>query len=937
MCGHRFLRCYKFAVLKSAIYSYSHVEATEVYMRKPFSCVLISMLLLAIPMFAQTGKKAPRKTKSNESAPVSTAAPSPSSPSTALDAVLLKNLKARSIGPAIMSGRVSDIALDPQDPYTFYIGLGTGGIMKTSDNGGTFQAIFEKEGVAAIGAIAVAPSDPKVIWVGTGEANDRNSSSWGDGVYLSTDGGSTWTNVGLGGTRTIARIVVHPTDPKTAWVAAMGDLWQPSAERGLFKTTDAGKTWTALLQSPAPYRDKVGCGDVALDSSDPNVLYAALYARRRQPWAFISGPAYTGGKDLGGIFKSTDGGATWKKLEKGLPPETGRIGLDIFRKDPKIVYAIVQSDFRGTSNVDDVKSKAGGVFRSEDGGETWGRVNPLNPRPFYFSQIRVDPVNDQHLFVLGFAMHVSEDGGKSFREDRFEKVHPDCHALAIDPRNPKRILLGTDGGAYQTFDGGAGWAHLNRMAAGEFYRITTDMSTPYRIAGGLQDNLNWVGPSATRSKEGILNSDWTNLGGGDGFYCVFDDADPNIIYAESQEGDVHRFNLKNGELKRLRPSPAEGQPAFRFHWAAPLVGSHHEKGTLYLGGNRVFKLTSRGENWKVISPDLSTQDPQKTVTVGSGAETYGVVYTLAESPVKSGMLWAGTDDGKVWITGNEGETWTDLTGNLPTEAKGQWISRLEAGAFDSQVAYLAVVGFRTGHYAPMAYRTSDGGKTWQSIASNLPANGPVKVIREDPRNARLLYAGTEFGLFVSLNGGGSWSKFGELPTVAVDDIIIHPRDLDVVVATHGRSLYIVDDVRPVEDLTSEVQAEAAHLFPLRPASGFNPLPGFIEWNGNAIFRGANPPLGAIISVWIKAYTGDPISIEITNPGGQPVGKISVPGVPGINRLTWDLKPTKDLLTEYGGEGQKFVRSGEYTVTMTFGKVKQTQKLKLEIAEGMETR
>ncbi|MGB7623841.1 MAG: glycosyl hydrolase, partial [Terriglobia bacterium] len=311
-------------------------------MRTLFSRVLIAFLLFALPLIAQTAKKPTNKTKSSGSTPAAAAAPIPP-PVATLDPVLLKNFKARSIGPAIMSGRVSDIALDPQDPYTFYIGLGTGGIMKTSDNGGTFQAIFEKEGVAAIGAIAVAPSDPKVIWVGTGEANDRNSSSWGDGVYLSTDGGSTWTNAGLGGTRTFARIVVHPTDPKTAWVAAMGDLWQPSAERGLFKTTDAGKTWTAVLQAPAPYRDKVGCGDVALDSSDPNVLYAALYARRRQPWAFISGPAYTDGKDLGGIFKSTDGGATWKKLGKGLPPETGRIGLDIFRKDPKIVYAIVQS------------------------------------------------------------------------------------------------------------------------------------------------------------------------------------------------------------------------------------------------------------------------------------------------------------------------------------------------------------------------------------------------------------------------------------------------------------------------------------------------------------------------------------------------------------------------------------------------------------------
>ena len=616
---------------------------------------------------------------------------------------------------------------------------------------------------------------------------------------------------------------------------------------------------------------------------------------------------------------------------------TGRIGLTVFKKNPKILYTIVQSDEGGTSDIGDVRSKRGGVFRSEDEGESWMRVNPLNPRPFYFSQIRVDPENDQRVYVLGFALHVSDDGGKTFREDSFEKVHPDCHELVIDPRNPKRLLLGTDGGVYQSFASGKGWEHLNRMVAGEFYRITVDMSTPYRVAGGLQDNLNWVGPSQTRTKEGILNSDWINIGGGDGFYCVFDPDDPNVVYAESQQGYVHRFNIGNGEYKNLRPEPTEGQTAYRFHWNSPLIGSRHNKGVMYLAGNRVFKLMEKGEQWKVISPDLSMQDHDKIMSVGSGAENYGVVYTLAESPVKPGLLWAGTDDGKFWITENEGETWIDLTNNLPKEVKGQWISRVEASHHNAKVAYLAVDAHRTGNYAPLVYRTDDGGRSWKSIAGNLPSDGPVKVIREGLKNPNLLFAGTEFGLFISANRGQSWLKFGELPTVAVDDIVIHPRDFDLVIATHGRSIYIVDDVQPLEELTNDIVDKEAHLFSVRPAYGFYQLEGFADWNGTTVFRGANPPLGAMINFYVKEYSGEPAKISITNAADKVVANLTVSCGPGFNRTSWDLKMTKDLLTEYGGEGQKFVKSGEYTVTLNYGKTKHTQKLKVEIAAGIETR
>jgi photosystem II stability/assembly factor-like uncharacterized protein len=868
----------------------------------------------------------------------------PRKPARAAEASSLDSLvvptayKARSIGPAMMGGRVAAFALNPADPWTYYVGLGTGGIMKTNDNGQAFKAIFEKETVAAIGAIAIAPSDTSVIWAGTGEANDRNSSSWGDGVYRSTDGGKTWINVGLKASKTIARVVVHPTDPKTAWVAAAGDLWIPGGERGCYKTSDAGASWKLVLGAPNPYGDRVGCGDIALDPSNPNVLYAALYARRRYPWKFVSGADATEGKDLGGIWKSIDGGATWKKLTAGLPARTQRIGLAIWAKDPKVVYAVVQSDAEGTSGILDVESKAGGVFRSDDAGEHWTRMSKLNPRPFYFSQIRVDPTNDKLVYVLGFMLHVSEDGGKTWREDRFKGVHSDNHDLVIDPRWPKRLLLGTDGGLYQSVTGGGGWEFQNRFAGGEFYRINVDQSVPSRICGGLQDNTNWVGPSASWSKDGILNEDWIQIGGGDGSYCLFDATDSNLVYAESQEGFIFRFDLSTGQAKSLKPEPTEGSPTYRYHWNSPLIQSRHDKTVLYYGADRVFRLTHQGETWQPISGDLSTGDLSKMTALGSGAETFGVIYTLAESPVKQGQLWVGTDDGKLWKTENDGAAWTDLTPTLPAAAKGLWVSRVEPSAHDPLVAYVAIDGHRTGKYHPYLYRTGDAGKSWQSIAGNLPDGGPAKVVREDPKNPNLLFAGTEFGLWASLDRGAHWYKVGRLPTVAIDDILIHPRDLELLAATHGRSIYILDDLRPLEELTPEVQRKDAHLFSIRPATGRPLLPGWKESAGSAVFRGDNPPEGALISWYLRRYTGDSVKVAITGAGGKPVANFSQPGLAGISAVAWNLRLTKDLLNEYGGQDKdRFVPSGEYTVTLTFGDLKEKQKVQVTIASGVETR
>jgi photosystem II stability/assembly factor-like uncharacterized protein len=887
--------------------------------------VLATVLPIALAAQQTSRKRAQEKSAAPAVSPVDSSA-----------IVLPSALKARAIGPAVMGGRVSSIALDPSDPWTFYVGLGTGGIMKSSDNGSSFQPIFEHEAVAAIGDIAVAPSDPHMLYVGTGEANDRNTVSWGAGVYTSSDGGTTWSKAGLENTRAIARIVVHPTDPKTAWVCSPGDVWQPG-ERGIYKTTDGGKSWKKTFTAPVPFETRAGCGDLAIDASDPNVLYATVYARRRRPWEFTYGAAATDGKDVGGILKSTDGGATWSKLTTGLPTMTGRIGLAVYAKNPKTVYALIQSDAGGTSDLMDPYSKAGGVFRSDDAGATWTRQSKLDPRPFYFSQIRVDPQNDKLVYVLGFMLHVSEDGGKTWREDRFKDVHSDNHALAIDPHTPKRLFLGTDGGLYESYNGGAGWAHLNRFAGGEFFRVSMDNSVPYRICGGRQDNTNWVGTSNTRSKEGIRNADWMAIGGGDGSYCAFDAADSNFVYAESQQGFLFRFDLTSGQTKDLRPQPTEGQTAFRFHWTSPLEPSLHDKGVLYSAGNRVFKLTDHGERWHVISPDLSSKSYDRMTTVGSGAEDFGVVYSLAESPMKAGVLWVGTDEGKLWRTDDDGGTWADLSASIPAAAKGSRISSIAASAADVQVAYIAVDAHRDGNYAPLVYRTADGGKTWASIAANLPAESPVKVIREDSKNPKLLFAGTEFGLWATVDGGHAWFHVGGLPTVAVDDIRTQERDRDLVVATHGRSLYVIDDITPLELLTPEVRAEAAHLFPPRPASGYVSFPGFGDSNGSAVFRGSNPQEGALLTFWLKGYATEPVKIAITNAQGQPVANLTAPAIAGLNRFSWDLHPTKDLRIEYGGDGGKPVAPGEYTVTLKVGEHESSAKLTVSYLPGVDTR
>jgi photosystem II stability/assembly factor-like uncharacterized protein len=906
--------------------------------RRPIALLTIS-LMLASPLAAQT--------------PKGKGTPPPMATET-----LLKGLKARSIGPAVMGGRISDIAIDPHNPAVFYVGFATSGVWKSSNYGVTLSPIFDDEPAQSIGAVAVAPSNDKIVWVGTGEGNDRNSSGWGVGMFKSTDAGGTWKFAGLKTSRTIRRIVIHPTNPDIVFAAAGGSLWADGGERGLYRTTDGGATWQLVLSAKAPDNAVAGCSDVVMDPDNPDVLYAALYARQRKPWAFLYGVSATAkGADVGGIFKSTDGGATWTKMTSGLPTETGRIGLAVARSKPNTVMAIVQSDEGGTSDIDQNHSRRGGIFRSEDAGATWVRVNSFDPRPFYFSRIEIDPANDQRVYVVAWNVYLSEDGGKTFREDKSAHVHSDVHAIAIQagstlpppmtapgdstpkatPPVSQRILIGTDGGLYQSFDAASSWQFLNSVPAGQYYRIALDSSTPYRIAGGLQDNSNWVGPSRTDTKEGIRNADWTMIGGGDGFYTVFDPADSNIIFAESQGGEVHRFNARTGEMRNFQPKPAEGSAAFRFHWTAPLIGSLHDKDVLYLGGNRVFKITNHGETFEIISPDLSHNEPDKTNTLGSAAENYAVVYALAESPLKAGRLFAGTDDGRLWVTSDEGKEWTELTGKLPKEVRGRWVARIEPSHYDADAGYVVFSSYRSGDDTPYVYRFTKLGGSWTRVTGDLPDADPAIVLREDPVNPKLLYLGTEFGLYITLDGGAHWVRFGGLPQVRVDDIQLQAREGDVVIATHGRSLYVLDDSRPLREFTPQVADSAAHLFSVRAAHGRFLLPGWVESGGTGYFQGDNPPEGALLTVWVKEYTGDKFTVTIADSTGRDVAKFEAPAVPGFTRLNWDLRVQKAYRFDYmGDEGNRFVPPGTYTATLSLKDVHVKQKFAVTVEPGLRT-
>ncbi len=925
------------------------------------------------------------------------------------DDPLLKNFRWRAIGPASMGGRIDDFAVVESNPYIIYIALATGGVWKTTNNGTTWEPIFDTYSSASIGGIAVCQSDPNIVWVGAGEANNRQSSSFGDGIYKSTDAGKTFTNMGLKDTQTIARIVIDPKDPNVVYVAVLGHLFGPNPERGIYKTSDGGKTWTNVKF----INEDTGFTDLVMDPSDNKTLYASSYQRRRTPWGF------NGGGPGSGIWKTTDAGKTWTKLSgSGLPsdPIIGRIGLDVSRSNPNIVYAQIEVGASSGSGAEITPGGFGGpggeagaqaageaarqtpggpapavpsgqapgvrqpgqpavpqppnparsgVWRSEDKGKTWTITSNTNNRPMYYSQIRIDPSNDKIVYTCGAPFFKSTDGGKTFAVVA-GIAHSDHHALWIDPKNGNHLIVGNDGGLDISYDQGASWEFVNNIPVGQFYAVAADMRKPYYVYGGLQDNGSWGGPSITRNFTGITNADWFRVGGADGFYVQADSTDYTTVYVESQNGAINRLDLKTGRSVSIRPRsatpprrpPAPGQtsepnpeqpvpapappatpagggapsagaaaaaeppqfpsgffrgsptsnivPApppgelYRFNWNTPFQLSPHNPRTIYVGANKLFKSVDRGETW-TASLDLTKQiDRNKQAIMGvpgdkpmasknDGTANYGNITTLAESPIMPGVLWVGTDDGNVQLSRNGGATWTNVADNISGVPRTHQVSRVEPSHFDAGTCYVTFDGHRSDDFKPYVFVTTDYGATWKSLAGNLP-QGNVNVIREDPKNRNLLYLGTEFCLYISLDCGAEWKRFMTgLPTVRIDDILVHPRDNDLIVGTHGRSIFIMDDITPLQQLSDKVLGADGHLFEARPGMQWLQDVTLSRSVGGAKNFHALNPQGTEISYYLKSAPSGDVKITVSDMDGKVVRNLTGTKEVGINRVQWNLR------------------------------------------------
>ncbi len=828
---------------------------------------LVAALLLvaaAVPAFSRFGASPMANPMANPAAP----APMPTDPNLS---GALQNLTMRNIGPATMGGRIDDYAVDETNSDIIYVGTAAGGVFKTSNAGTTWTPVFDHEISASIGAIAIAPSSHNTIYVGTGEANNRQSASWGAGMYKSLDGGKTWMHIGLDATQAIGRIVVNPHDSNIVYVAALGGLWGPNHERGLYKSTDGGKTWTQSLF----ISDNTGVTDVAIDWADPGTLYAAAYTRRRTEWGF------NGGSTEGGIYKTEDAGATWTKLTAGLPYENGgdvgRIGLAIYRRDTNIVYARIQH-------------ARGGIYRSEDKGATWTRMSDMDSRPMYFGLMVVDPNNDLRVWAPAAALYFSEDGGKTWVTTRGGGVHSDYHGMWIDPRDSNHMMVGVDGGIYMTRDMGRTWEHDSIIAIGQFYEVTANNERPYKVCGGLQDNGSWCSYSMSLTSNAIVNSDWQTVGGGDGFYNRLDPADPAFDYAESQDGNLSRRNFKTNETRSIRPQPKEGETPYRFQWNSPIEISAFDHKTIYYGGNFLFKSTDQGDHWEKISPDLTNNVDRRTLKIlgvlptkdmlsrEDGVEWWPCITVIGESPMNKDVIWVGTDDGNLQLTRDGGKNWTNVAPRVPGVPKGTYVTRVIGSKYAEGTAFATFDGHRSGDFHVYLYMTTDYGQNWKPMSNGIQEkDGTLHVVREDPKNENVLYAGTERGLFISLDRGRNWSRINmNFPSgVPVDDILIHPRDNDMILGTHGRSVWIMDDITPIQQLTPEIMASSIHLFDIRNATEWRTSGGGGGGGfgfGNRDFSGPNPPNGALINIYLKtALEGrERVTITIADKDGNPV-------------------------------------------------------------------
>ena len=853
-------------------------------------------------------------------------------------AALTEGLRVRNIGPAAMSGRIVDLAVMESAPHVFYAASSTGGLYKTTNNGTSFTALFGDAGTHSIGAIALHQRDTSVVWVGTGERASRQSSSWGDGVYLSRDGGSTFRHVGLRNSAHIGRIVLHPGNTDIAYVAAMGQLWGPNEERGLYVTRDGGSTWTRTLHVDA----NTGVVDVAMDPSDPNILYAASYQRRRTAFGF------NGGGPGSALWKSTDGGTTWRKLTRGLPEgDYGRIGIGIFRGDPRIVYVSVEQGLRYTASTAYEEPQAG-LYRSDDRGESFVHQSTWNPRPMYASQVIVDPVDACRIYMVNF-FSTSTDCGKTSRPLR-QSLHGDDRYLWINPTNPSHLIKADDGGIGISYDRAETWQFISDLPVSQWYRVSVDMRKPYRIYGGLQDNGSWAGPSMTYRGEGITNDDWVKWGGGDGFFNVVDTTDNVTLYTASQFLGLSRVNLETGEERRIRPGDPTGAIAARrnwdtwgnpqaapqrlgnamapANWDAPVLISHHDARTIYTGTNILWKSTDRGDTWTALGdrttgidrrtlPIMGRMPDAATRSLDDGVPYWPSVSAIAESPRVRNVLWVGTDDGNLQRSGDGGRTWTELAERLAGLPRGSWISGIELSRHATGRAYVVANNYRSGDNANYVYRSDDDGRTWARIDGGLPAGRVARTLREDLVNPDLLFLGTELGLFWSNDRGATWAELrGGMPLMAHNDLVIHPREHDLVLGTHSRGIWILDHMRALRELTPAVAARPLHLFGMRPAEQIR-YRDALGHTGDIFYTGENPPQGAIIDFWLAAP--GKVTLGIHEVGGAEVATLSVEGKAGINRAIWNLR--------YAGNGP-FVHLGRYEVRATAGAATATGTLEV---------
>jgi photosystem II stability/assembly factor-like uncharacterized protein len=843
-------------------------------------------------------------------------------PSEPLSAGTLSGLKLRSLGPAVTSGRVVDFAVDPSDRSHYYVAAASGGVWKTTNGGTTWTPVFDQEGSYSIGTVVLDPKNPHVVWVGTGENNSQRSVGYGDGVYRSDDGGATWKNVGLKSSEHIGKIVIDPRNSNIVYVAAQGPLWGPGGDRGLYKTTDGGQNWKKVLS----ISENTGVTDVMLDPRRPDTLLAASYQRRRHVWTLIDGGPESA------LYKSTDGGNHWTKLKTGLPTgDLGRIGLALAPTNPDLVYAIIEA-----------ADEKGGIFRSTDQGATWERRNEFDQQAQYYARLLVDPKNPNRIYVMNVYLMVSDDGGKTLHRLGELYKHVDNHVIWIDPKDTNYYRVGCDGGVYESFDRGANWRFLANLPITQFYDIAVDNNGPfYHVYGGTQDNFTLGGPARTRSINGITNADWYVTQGGDGFHCRVDPQDPNTVYAEAQYGLLVRYDKRTGEDVGIQPLPGKGEPPLRWNWDSPLLISPHSHTRLYFAANKVFRSDDRGNTWKAISGDLTRQLNRDQLPVmgkvwgpdavakSVSTSFYGNITALAVSIKKEGLLYAGTDDGLIQVTENGGGTWRkiDLFPGIPERT---YVTRLLASQHDANTIYAAFDNHKNADFAPYLLKSNDAGRSWVSIKGDLPANGPVLAVAEDHVESNLLFVGTEFGLYFTINGGEKWIRLkGGLPTIAVRDLAIQKQENDLAVGTFGRGIYILDDYTPLRRLKADTLAQASALFPVKTALLYVPTrPYGLRGKGfqsSAFFTAGNAPFGATFTYYLKetiksrkekrqeaekeaAKKGVPmhypspeelraeaeeeapsVLLTVTDAAGQPVRMLTGPVAQGFHRMNWNLR------------------------------------------------